>query len=98
METPEEAPERKPGEPVTITLKEPIDMGSRKITELVLRFNARAMRDVTIMLAPDGSRVIRPYDLARAAVRMAGEADPVFEKLGGLDFMACAEAAGLFLS
>lgn len=72
---------------VRIQLRQPVKFGrdAEPVTELVLQPNGRALRDLTLTIAPGDveSKIdFRPYDLTLVGLRMAGIAgDKAFADL-----------------
>ncbi len=97
-EAEDQVPERKPGDPIVVKLNEPIQWGKDLIEVLTLKFNMRAIKDLSIEVTTSGGTKLNLYDLALAGVRMSGHPDGVFQKLGGSDVQEVAKAAQLFLS
>lgn len=99
METPEteNSEEKKapvdPWEPVQLKLIAPIEWGKQSIGELTIRPYGKAVRDLTLPMTPEGKIDYRPYDLAKVALRMAGHADGVIDKMHPKDISACAQVA-----
>lgn len=91
---------------VTIKLREPVQFGrdSEPVTELELRPNGRAMRDLQVKMGQDGSlqlMVVEPYALCRVGLRMAGIAgDQAFvDKMDPRDIWEVAqEVVGFFMA
>lgn len=89
----------------TVTLSEPIALGSQTITELTLTSSARALRGFSMAVKDDGAMSFEPFALAAVGVRMSGlPEDQVLDRLSlpdvmelsnvVLDFLLSGRAAG----
>lgn len=61
----------------TIRLRRPVEFGknSEPVTELALRPNGSALRDLVVPTGTDGNMgmlMVKPHELARVGIRMAG--------------------------
>lgn len=83
--------------PEAYTLTHPIQFGSETISELQLKPSAGAFKGFSQVVRDDGSVVFDPYALALVAVRMAGKAPAVADKLHPADMNRLAQVAMSFL-
>ena len=79
--------------PVTVTLKKPIQHGSKEITELVFEREVQAadLFDINITAGLTGR------DFANVIARITGQPLPVISRLSGPDFSRCVELVNNFL-
>lgn len=90
-------PNTDPFAPVVVKLCAPVQFGKDRITELVLKPNARAFKDLTLPMTQEGKVDYQPYPLAACGVRMAGHPNAVLDKLHPRDLNEVAQAVLGFL-
>jgi hypothetical protein len=85
------------GEPVVVSLREPVKLGAVTVDSLTLKPSGRAFRNFSLPMTADGGILFQPYELAAVGVKMAGHPAILVDKLHPADLIEVAQAVMGFL-